>query len=151
MKTIKLGTIAIAALGAAVAGAQTSGPTGFSARIGAALRNSETFFSIGGDYKIQQATVNPTPNGYNTYLGISADFYGRDSAYAIPIALTYNVRANQALFLVGVGLDLYSVNSDFKTGLGLQIGAQPGRPLPIGERPFRRVRSRTERGGRGTP
>lgn len=124
MKTLKLGLIATALVGASVATAQTSGPTGFSARLGAAFSDGESLFSFGGDYKFNTVSINPTANGYNTYLGISADYYGRDSNFNIPIALTYNVRANQALFMAGVGLDISKFGGDTKAGLGFQIGAQ---------------------------
>lgn len=107
----------------AVASAQTNGPQGLSARIGWFFpRVGDNDFSAGLDYKFSNVPVEPARGEYLSYLGLTADYYGRSNAYNIPIAVTYNARVNQLVFSGGVGVDVYRRFGESKAGLGAQIG-----------------------------
>ncbi|RYG34818.1 hypothetical protein EON81_14495 [bacterium] len=121
----KAGIVALAAAFAGVAAAQTNGPTGISARVGVQFpRVGDTVFAAGLDYKFSNFSVDQARPGYLSYLGLSADYYGKSNRYNIPLAVTYNIRANQVVFSAGIGLDIYKRggggNSD--TSLGGQVG-----------------------------
>jgi hypothetical protein len=117
-------TLVISAISAvALANAQTNGPTGFSARLGVQFsRSNDSNLAFGLDYKLQKVQVNAGEQ-YPSYVGISADYYGRSGYYNIPIAVTYNVRSTQLIFSAGVGVDIYRFGS-YKSGFGGQLGVQ---------------------------
>lgn len=121
----KAGIVALAAAFAGVASAQTNGPTGISVRLGAVFPNTgDTLFAGGADYKFSNFSVDQARPGYLSYLGVSLDYYGKDSnRYNIPLALTYNIRANQAVFSAGVGVDFSRVpGRDSNANFGGQVG-----------------------------
>jgi len=117
--------VAILALSiAGVASAQTNSPSGFSGRLGAHFpRVGDTNLAAGLDYKFPAVPVDPARGGYLSYLGASVDYYGRSNAFNVPVAVTYNVRVNQAVFSAGVGLDVYRAGGRTSTGLGGQLAA----------------------------
>lgn len=119
---------ALASIGACalvgMAAAQTNGPSGFSGRVGAFFpRVGDTNFGAGLDYKFSTVPVDPARGAYASYLGASVDYYGRSNSYNVPLALTYNVRANQLVFSGGVGFDFWKRGGDTGTGLGGQVSA----------------------------
>ena len=128
MKTSTLASlVAIAALSgvAATAGAQTNGPKGISARVGFFVPTNDGSFSsafaAGLDYKLPSLSVRAPGDGFQSYLGVSADYYGDGSNNNIPIALTYNVRSGNIVYHAGVGVDFYA-GDDTGTSLGGQVG-----------------------------
>lgn len=128
MKINNLATLAaIAAVSgvAATAGAQTNGPTGFSARLGIFLPTdsskigSSTWFNVGADYKLNHYSVAAPKEGTQSYLGLSADYYFSGSNSNVPLALTYNVRSNMLVYSAGLGVDFYNIDDINKTGTSL--------------------------------
>lgn len=128
MKITHLATFAaVAALAgvAATAGAQTNGPTGFSARLGIFLPTdsnkigSSTWFNLGADYKLNKFNVNAPAEGTQSYLGLSADYYFSGSNSNVPLAVTYNIRQGQLVYSAGIGADFYNIDDISKTGTSL--------------------------------
>lgn len=128
MKIRTLAPLAALAALAAAAPAQTNGPTGFSARLGIFLATNDSSFSTafagGIDYKINQFNVTSPGEGLQSYLGVSADYYGSGNSSNIPLALTYNVRSGDLVYSAGIGVDFYNVDRLDETGtsLGGQVG-----------------------------
>lgn len=128
MKTSRLASLAaLAALTgvAATAGAQTNGPTGVSARVGVFFPTDSgefgSAFAAGLDYKLSRFSLRSPSDGLQSYLGLSADYYGDGSNNNIPVALTYNVRSGNIVYHAGVGIDFYA-GDDTGTSLGGQVG-----------------------------
>ncbi|HEY0868207.1 MAG TPA: hypothetical protein VGE01_12550 [Fimbriimonas sp.] len=123
--TKKMLVIAGAMTLAAFATAQTSGPSGVSARIGAVWPSEgDTLFGIGLDYKFQSVPVEPARNAYWSYLGASIDYYGEDGDnYNIPLAITYNVRSNQLVFAAGLSYNFLRLGGNDDNGLGATLSA----------------------------
>jgi len=133
MKITSLASFAaVAALSgvAATAGAQTNGPTGFSARVGIFLPTNKsdvgdsTWFNFGVDYKLNHFNVASPKEGTQTYLGLSADYYFSGSNSNVPVAVTYNLRQNQLVYSAGIGADFYNIDDINKTGTS--VGGQLG-------------------------
>jgi hypothetical protein len=124
-KSTKAGFVALAAVCAAVASAQTNGPSGISGRLGVGFPNTgDSKFAAGLDYKFKGITVDEARPGYETFLGASVDYFGDDRDYSVPIALTYNIRANQAVFGAGIGATFYKFSgSGSQTAFGAQASA----------------------------
>ncbi|RYG30973.1 hypothetical protein EON81_23865 [bacterium] len=121
----KAGIAAIVAATAAISAAQTNGPTGYSVRVGAYFPNTgSSAINVGLDYKINTVRLNRTPdNTLNSYLGISLDYYGNSDNGAIPLALTYNVRASQNFVLsAGIGPS-FTIGDRSDVDFGAQVGA----------------------------
>jgi len=115
---------------AGVAGAQTNGPTGLSARLGVFFPTSDlaqsagkSWFGFGADYKLNSVNVAPARGEYMSYLSISADYYEKSGLRAIPVAVNYNVRAAQLVFSGGVGIDFVRVGNNDDSGFAGQLGA----------------------------
>lgn len=113
-----------------LAGAQTNGPAGISARIGGffptndlARNIGKTWFGFGADYKLDRFNVGSVNETNPAYLSISADYYEKDNLRAIPVAINYNLRADQFVFSGGVGVDFDRVFGDSKTGFSGQLAA----------------------------
>lgn len=133
MRIMKFGKMAgvAAVLGfVGVAGAQTNGPAGISARLGVffptsdvARAASKNWFAFGADYKLQGVNVAPARGEYASYLSISGDFYEKGNLRAIPVAVNYNVRAQQLVFSGGIGMDFVRIGSSDKSGFAGQLGA----------------------------
>lgn len=109
--------------GAAVAGAQTNGPSGFSVRLGAFFPTSSvaralnnTWFTGGLDYKITRYSVDAPTEDTLSYLSLSADYYESKGVRNIPVALHYNIRNGQFVYSAGVGADFRRIGGD---GVGL--------------------------------
>ncbi len=131
MKRHLASLVAVAALSgvAATAGAQTNGPTGFSARLGLFLPTednvfSSTIFNFGADYKLNNFNLKSPSEGLQSYLGLTADYYFGNGSSNIPVALTYNVRSGNIVYHAGIGIDFYNIDDtdDTGTGLGGQVG-----------------------------
>jgi hypothetical protein len=129
----KIGVVAGLAMMGAVASAQSNGPLGISARIGVFLPTGtvgenlgHTWFAAGLDYKINTVPVT-TPTQYAglpSYLSFSADYYEKDSDYAIPVALNYNIRVKQFVFSAGIGAEATQNGGGNSTiGLAGQVAA----------------------------
>lgn len=121
----KAGIAALVAATAAISAAQTNGPSGYSVRIGAYFPNTgSSTINVGVDYKINSVQLNKTPdNTLASYLGISLDYYGDENNGAIPLALTYNVRASQNFVLsAGVGPS-FTIGDNSDVEFGAQVGA----------------------------
>lgn len=115
---------------AGIAGAQTNGPTGISARLGVFFPTSDpardlgkSWFGFGADYKLQSVNVQPARGEYASYLSVSGDYYEKGGARAMPIAINYNVRANQLVFSGGVGIDFVRAFGDDSSGFSGQLAA----------------------------
>lgn len=128
MKHTKLATLAaVAALSgvAAIAGAQTNGPLGISVRAGVMLPTNDdafsTAFAAGIDYKLRNFSLRSPGEGLQSYLGLSADYYGDGDHNNIPVALTYNVRSGSIVYHAGIGIDFHA-GDDTGTSLGGQVG-----------------------------
>lgn len=123
----KAGLAAIVVAAAAISGAQTNGPTGFSVRLGAFFPNTgDSKLNVGLDYKINSVRVEPVRKDgpLPSYLGISVDYYGDGDAFAIPVALTYNVRASRQVVLsAGIGPEFLHASGFDETNLAGQVGA----------------------------
>lgn len=132
MKMNKLAGVGLGVMAmAAVAGAQTNGPTGLSARIGVFSPTSsfardlgKTWFGLGVDYKLNNIALTQAATGMPSYLGLSLDYYSHGSNSNIPVVLNYNVRSGQFVYFAGAGVDFYNIDdlSDSGTGLDLQAG-----------------------------
>ncbi len=139
-KLFKIGTVAAAVTCMAMAGAQSNGPTGFSARLGAFLPTNElardlgsTWFVFGADYKLNSMSASVPATGMQSYFGISADYYSHGGNYDIPVALTYNMRMNQMVYSVGLGPDFR--NSGDLTSTGVGLGGQVAASYEFGNMP----------------
>jgi len=113
-----------------MAGAQTNGPTGLSARIGVFFPTSNLardlaaqWFAFGADYKLQNYSTGTVGQGMPSYISVSADYYQKGDTSAIPIAVNYNVRSGQLVFAAGVGVDFMRVLGNGTTGIGGQVAA----------------------------
>lgn len=153
-KFAKVGIGALVLAIASVSSAQTNGPTGFSARLGAFFPSdkagqnlSHTWWGAGVDYKLNSYKVESVNSETPAYLGLSVDYYAHGSDSNVPLALTYNVRAGQFVYSAGLGADFYNVSdlSESGVGLGGQIGvtyefaqknATAGSPLFVGAKYF---------------
>ena len=105
--------------------AQSNGPQGFSLRAGAYFPRSSgdrSTFAAGLDYKFSAIPAPQARGNYASYFGFSADYYGRTDDWNLPLAATYNARANQFVFSAGVGVDFSRRFGDSQTGMGAQIG-----------------------------
>lgn len=126
---MKLGTkgfVSTLAIGAAALSmAQSNGPHDVSVRLGVQFPRvgSDTNWAAGLDFKLPQFGVPQARGTYQSYAGISADYYGRSDDWNIPIAVTYNVRADALVLSGGVGVDFSRHLGDDQTGIGFQIAA----------------------------
>jgi len=121
--TTKLSVMALAFCLAGAALAQTNGPTGLSVRAGAHWPNvGDVNFGVGVDYKFKSVYAEPARGAYLSYFGASADWYGDGDNWNLPLAVTYNARANNLVFSAGVGWDFSRNDGDDDSGLGAQVG-----------------------------
>ncbi len=129
MKIRTLAPLAALAALASAASAQTNGPTGFSARLGLFVATNDSSFSTGFaggvDYKISSFGVRAPGEGLQSYLGVSADYYGDGGTSNIPVALTYNVRSGALVYSAGIGVDFYNIDK-LNNGTGTSLGGQVG-------------------------
>jgi len=126
----KLGVAALAVAFSGIASAQTTGPSGISARLGVFLPTNNlardlgrTWFAFGADYKLNRYSVEAPTTATRSFLSISADYYEKSGTRAIPVALQYNVRSGQLVFHGGLGVDFVRVVDDSTIGLSGQLGA----------------------------
>lgn len=127
------GKAALAAIfigGVALANAQSNGPTGLSARIGAffptnttASDLAPTWFGFGADYKLNNYGMGTVGKGMPAFLSLSADFYEKNGFRGIPIGLNFNVRSGQLVFAAGVDIDFERTFNEDTTGIGGQLAA----------------------------
>jgi hypothetical protein len=106
--------------------AQTNGQHDLSFRLGAEFESTggnNTNWAAGLDYKLPMYKAPAARGSYQSYFGISGDYYGRSNNYNIPIAATYNVRAAQLVFSGGVGIDFSKDFGSTTSGLGFQLAA----------------------------
>src|SRR4051812_38560608 len=97
MKMLAKGCLTTLVIGAAAIGlAQTNGPKDFSVRAGAQFPRvgGDTNFGFGVDWKLPQFGAPAARGVYTSYFGISADWYGKGDNWNLPVAATYNARAN---------------------------------------------------------
>ncbi len=140
---MKLAMIAVAAGSVVAANAQSNGPSGLSARIGAYFPTSDsaknlgsTWFVFGADYKLNSLAVAAPGVGLQSYLGISADYYAKGGDSNLPVALTYNLRQSQMVYSIGIGPEFRNSGDLTSTGVGLaeQVGVSyelGNMPTPI--------------------
>jgi hypothetical protein len=91
--------------------AQTTKPMGLSVRAGIALPMSgygrdigRTWFGVGGEYKLKDANFGMTDRSSSGMLSISADYYGKGQASAVPVMLNYVAMQNEFFYSVGAGI-----------------------------------------------
>lgn len=125
---ILVGGLALA--GASIAGAQSNGPVGLSARLGIFFptgnikdTTSPNWFAIGADWKWKEMPVSSVNPDTLAYLGVSADFYSHGDTSALPVVVNYNVRSGQFVYSAGLGIDFVRVPGFNKSGLAGQLGA----------------------------
>jgi len=125
----KIGTVAVAAASISLAGAQSNGATGLSARIGVFLPTNSlgsdlgtAWTAFGLDYKISTLSASVPGVGTQSYFGISADYYSFGGDNDLPVALTYNLRQGPVVFSAGIGPDFR--NAGDLTGNGVGLGEQ---------------------------
>lgn len=102
---------AAAILASVGASAQTTKPLGLSVRAGIVLPMSgygreigRTWFGIGGEFKVKDANFGMTDRSSTGILSISADFYGKGSASALPVLLNYVSMQNEIFYSIGAGI-----------------------------------------------
>ncbi len=114
----------------ASASAQSGQPSGISARIGLFLPSNKaaedegtTWLSFGLDYRFNQsnAPAMVMRNGTGTFYSLSVDYYDKGGYRNIPIAVNYNVRAQQLIFTAGAGGCIETAADHETIGLGFQI------------------------------
>ena len=112
-----------------VAGAQTNGPTGISARIGVFMPTanvakalSKNWMAFGLDYKLKSQMMAAPTEDTLAYLSVSADYYSKNNTSAMPIALNYNIRASQIVWSAGIGMDFVRIGTN-TSGFAAQVGA----------------------------
>ena len=121
--------VAVCAL-AASASAQTSKPVGLSIRAGVGWPTSgnnghDTLFCAGAEFKISDANWNNMGGpGTGGHISLSADYLGRNSAYAFPVLINYVGQANEFFYSVGAGasFDHGGSGTSNKTNFGYQFG-----------------------------
>jgi len=109
-----------------IASAQSNGPTGISARIGAFMPSNDlasqlgkTWFGFGVDYKLNSMSASTPVNNSQGYFGISADYYAHGSEDDVPVAFTYNLRQGQIVWSAGIGPDFRNAGQLTSTGVGI--------------------------------
>lgn len=119
----------IAVSAASVAGAQTNGPIGLSARIGVFLPTdkfahdlSANWFAVGADYKFRDLPMSSVAMGTVSYLGLSVDYYSHGDTSALPIVANYNIRSGQFVYSAGIGVDFVRIGAN-TSGLCGQLAA----------------------------
>ena len=107
--TTALGTMAL--LGSVGAYAQATKPIGLSVKAGIVFPTSgygrdigRTWFGVGADYKLMDANFGMTDRSSSGMLTLSADYYGKGAASAVPILVNYVGMQNEFYFTVGAGL-----------------------------------------------
>jgi hypothetical protein len=124
---IALGGVALGAM-ALPAYAQTSKPLGLSIRAGVVFpttNGSNTVLFGGGlEYALSNSSTGNMGLGSNGHLSISADYYGKNGAYAIPIMVNYVGTANEFYYTIGAGItdSNDSVNSSWNFGYTAAVG-----------------------------
>lgn len=111
-RKILTAAIGVALLGAtALAPAQATKPMGLSVRAGIVFPTSgygrdigRTWFGVGADYKLMDANFGMTDRSSTGILTLSADYYGKGEASAVPILINYVGMQNEFFYTVGAGL-----------------------------------------------
>ena len=105
-----VGAIALGAL-AVPAAAQTTKPIGLSVRAGVIFPTSSfgrdigrNWFGVGGEFRVADANFGTTDRGTTSFLTVSADYYGKGSASAVPILLNFVSMTNEFYFTGGIGV-----------------------------------------------
>lgn len=156
---VLVGGLAVA--GASIAGAQSNGPIGLSARLGIFFPTSRdtrdltspNWFAVGADWKWKEMPVSSVNPDTVAYLGLSADYYthGSDNS-ALPIVVNYNVRSGQFVYSAGLGVDFVRANFGNKSGLAGQLGVAyefGNMPTPVFVQAKYFISSRSELSGFG--
>lgn len=119
------------------ASAQTSKPMGLSVRAGLLWPTSEfgrdqgrTWFGIGGEFKLKDATFGVTDRASSGMLSISADYYGKGAGSAFPVLLNYVGMNNEFFYSFGAGITFSRdeevvagvAQSRNQTNFGYQLG-----------------------------
>lgn len=128
VKASALGFLVLGGVGAA--GAQMSGQSGVSGRIGYFLPTNSAagggnWLSFGADYRLNSvsAPAMTMRSGTSTFVTLSGDYYNHGGFRNIPVAFNYNVRSMQLIFSAGVGVGFQTVYDHETIDLGGQIGA----------------------------
>ncbi len=110
MKKLLLIAVIVVAV-AAEAPAQVSKPVGLAIRAGLDFPTSgygrskgRTWFGIGGEFKLMDSRFGQMSPGYTGVITLSADYYGKGSASAVPILVNYVASQNEFFYSGGVGL-----------------------------------------------
>src|SRR5256885_560850 len=117
MKMIAKGCLTTLAIGAvALSMAQTNGPKDFSIRAGGVWPQAgNSSLGFGVDWKLPQFGAPAARGVYTSYFGVSADWYGSGDQSNLPVAFTYNARANNLVFSGGAGIDWERFGGETKT------------------------------------
>lgn len=104
-----LGTAAI--LMAAPTMAQTTKPVGLSVRAGLVFPTSgygrdigRTWFGLGGEFKLMDANFGMKDRNSTGIVTLSADYYGKGAASAVPVLVNYVGMNNEWFYSFGAGL-----------------------------------------------
>jgi len=97
--------------------AQESNPAGIAVRAGLFFPSSSsskdlgtTWFGGGATMRLKQADYNVGTPG-SSELGISADYYGKSNASAIPVLLNFTSHNNDTYYVVGAGMSFNRIPS----------------------------------------
>ena len=123
-----VGVFAFAVMSASAV-AQATKPVGLSVRVGAAWPTNgsgsrNTLFAAGAEFSLSNAGLgNLGMSGTNGHLSISADYRGKNSAYAIPVLLNFVGTSQQVFYSVGAGVSFdKGGNGNSRTDFGYQLG-----------------------------
>lgn len=125
--------VSLFAVAVAAANAQVSKPVGLSVRGGIVFPASgygrdlgKTWFGIGGDFKLSDLQFGQKNMGTNSFLTLSADYYGKGEASAVPVLVNYMSTQNEFFYSVGAGLaftrDRDGGNDRSKANFAYQLG-----------------------------
>lgn len=124
---------AVAVMMALPAAAQTTKPMGLSIRAGLVFPTSgygrgvgKNWFGVGGEFKIQDANFGTMDRSSTGMITISADYYGKGEASAVPVLVNYVGTNKEFYYSFGAGLaisrDKVNGNSRNKTNFAYSLG-----------------------------
>lgn len=129
-KTMLMATLGAVALTAAAvpAHAQTSTPTGLSARVGVFMPTngdvrdltSDTWLTAGLEYNFHEMPVT-TPD-YRSHLSLSFDWMGSDDVSVMPFLVNYVGMQREFYYTLGVGAAFLHGDGDDETKFGYRLG-----------------------------
>ncbi|MCH8979600.1 MAG: hypothetical protein IH945_10220 [Armatimonadetes bacterium] len=141
MKKFALAAI-VAAVGlTSVATAQLNESSGIALRgglffpsSGSARAEGKTWFGVGIDYKLKDASYRRSPGGFDRYYTVSLDYYGKGDHSNMPIMINMVARREKMYYTLGAGLGFAKTpkgagdqtNTEFTYQFGIGMDFQEG-------------------------